>query len=259
MNFCIISPTAGLERYATRSKTHMVLAHQCIKDERYREFYLERRSLGEHLILDNGAYEGAYDESIFLKALDLLIPDVAVLPDAICKGIESTKKSLDFLRVYSKVYQHITWMWIPQGETLTHWRASFNCYPHFDEIEDVWIGLTRFLPTHTCPSNPLIRVELAAEIRKKYPHLTIHCMGMADGDLKELRLLAMQKIVRSIDSSAPVWRGWLGLDIRDRITWRSQGNKDVNFSATHRMDYGIPGYDELINRNLEVVLEHCNV
>ncbi len=64
MEFCIIGPTAGLERYATLSKTHLVLAH--IKDGAYVEFYRKRRTDGDWIILDNGAYESAGIPDVYL-------------------------------------------------------------------------------------------------------------------------------------------------------------------------------------------------
>src|SRR5438477_6253945 len=81
MEFCIITPTAGLERYATLSKTHLVLAHYWDKDIAYRKFYHERKAAGDFIILDNGAYEGvAYFEELGRIANEVR-PNVLVLPD----------------------------------------------------------------------------------------------------------------------------------------------------------------------------------
>ena len=45
MNFCIISPAAGLKQFATLSTTHLVLSH--ITDSAYMSFYRERRDAGQ--------------------------------------------------------------------------------------------------------------------------------------------------------------------------------------------------------------------
>lgn len=251
MNFCIISPTAGLERYATRSKTHMVLAQQFLKDEAYTSFYLKRKDEGDFVMLDNGAYETAYEEAQFLDTLALLQPHVACLPDVIMKSAESTKASLDFLKKYEHQFPKTQWMFIPQGATLAGWRASLRCLHHFLEVAPVWIGLTRFLPTHVCKDDPLIRVKLATEIRSASSLIPIHCMGMADGDLNELRILAKQGYVRSIDSSAPVWRGWNGFGIGegDRQAWHGFDH-DVYFKTEVAPSKG----GTYIEANLEAVL-----
>ena len=52
--FCIITPTAYLHRYASQSSMHLVLAHLVDMDEEYANFYAER---GEFKIMDNGAFE----------------------------------------------------------------------------------------------------------------------------------------------------------------------------------------------------------
>lgn len=251
MNFAIISPTAGLEAYSTRSKTHMVLAHQWVRDREYANFYLKRKKEGDFIFLDNGVYENSYNEDMLLDAIQELRPDVAVLPDVLCRGVESTKASLDFLRKYVHDFPKTQFMFIPQGETITHWRASFKCLPHFLELGSIWLGLTRFLPSHTCKGDPLIRVKLATEVKNAWPKLPIHAMGMADGDVRELSILTKQNFVQSIDSSAPVWRGWLGFDIRNREYWREYG-EEVDFAAKPK-----PEFAKFVEQNLEVVLSAC--
>ena len=252
MEFCIISPTAGLELFATRSKTHMTLAPQVVGDTEYLRFYIKQRDSGDFILMDNGVYESDYSEIRFLAALDTLKPNVAVLPDVICKSAESTKRSLDFYRKFGSQFPFVKWMFIPQGKTLTGWKASFQCYVDHMDPNNTWLGLTRFLPTHVCPNDPLIRVKLAKEIKDHFPQLPIHCMGMADGDVNELDLLAKQGLVYSIDSSAPVWRGWLGYPIKDRTAWRENDGPPVDFGAT--LD---DAYLETARKNLEVCLDKC--
>src|SRR5882724_8154116 len=78
MEFCVISPTSGLERYATRSKTHLVLAH--LFDGAYADFYLKQKNEGDVIILDNGTYENGQPHFTF-DIVRRLKPQVVVLPD----------------------------------------------------------------------------------------------------------------------------------------------------------------------------------
>ena len=41
--FCIITPTAYCEPYASRSSMHLVLAHLVDTDEQYADFYARRQ------------------------------------------------------------------------------------------------------------------------------------------------------------------------------------------------------------------------
>lgn len=252
MNFCVITPTAGLRSFATRSHSHMVLAHQYEKDAAYREFYLERRAAGDFIFLDNGVYEDAYDERKHLTAIMHLRPHVAILPDIICKGPESLNRSLKFLIRYKEEFPSTQWMLIPQGRTVTEWYLVMQQVTQIFDEDQIWIGLTRFLPTHTAPLEPTIRVKLAQHLKGIWPKVNLHCMGMCAGSINELTLLAKQDLVTSIDSSCAVWRGWLGYELgADDKAWNKIG-KEVDFGAS--LDDATLG---LIESNLEVVFAAC--
>ena len=93
--------------------------------------------------------------------------------------------------------------------------------------------------------NKFARIDAARQIQQCWPHLKVHAFGMANGEIGELRPLEWAG-VQSIDSSAPVWRGWNGFDIRDP-KWDRWG-RAVDFA-----DEGleIAASDDLILRNLE--------
>jgi hypothetical protein len=251
MRFAIISPTEGLERFSTRSEVQMVLAHQFVKDYAYAKFYLERKRQQDFIFLDNGAYEGAYESGILLGAMEELKPHVTVLPDVICNRM-STRISLNFLREFGHLNSFGSWMFIPQGDNLFWWEVAAESIPDFLELDPkLWLGLTRFLPTHVDRTDPLVRVKEAKHIHDKWPSLPIHCMGMADGDLNELEVLKQQGIIESCDSSAPVWRGWNDVSMTERDVWRKEG-KEVRFDALlTEANLG------LIEENLEVVFDAC--
>lgn len=249
MHFCIITPTAGLELFATKSNWHMVLAPQFVKDQEYARFYVERQRAGDFIILDNGAYEDDYQQDMFLQALRVLLPNVATLPDIIMKGPESTARSLEFLRHYGHMFPNVQWLYMPQGRDLVEWCESLSKFPLFYELGVRWIGLTRFLRTHVYQVDD-VRVDAAKWVRDRWPHVNIHAFGMANGDVGELDKLREQGYVESCDSSAPVWRGWnlCGLtDAVDLVYWDEKGTP-VDFSVS------LPEFGDLIKENLEACL-----
>jgi len=79
MEFAVISPTAGLERYGKLTKTHLVLASVYKDDPTYAKFYNQRSADDDFIILDNGGYEGA--PVFHTDILQALEPNVVVLPD----------------------------------------------------------------------------------------------------------------------------------------------------------------------------------
>ena len=217
MDFCIISPIAGLNRYSILSKTHLVLPH--IYDEDYWNFYEGRRSEGDRIILDNGAYEGReFHEIRFTSLLRYLKPQVAVLPDYPLEWwVKTHRASMAFLDRWAEKFPEVEWMYVPQAEE-KHYGDLIHSMKEVLDNEPSnrvkWIGLPRNLTTHFL--SPLNRIDAVRVIKEEpaYENVKIHCLGMAAGNVHELHYLA-QLGVDSIDSSAPVWRGWNGYNIND--------------------------------------------
>jgi hypothetical protein len=232
MEFCIISPTAGLERYATLSKTHLVLAPIALKDEAYKRFYQVKRTEGDFLILDNGAYEG--HRMFHLDLLAWLHPQVVVLPDYFLEPWQRTwHAAIAQMDAYDDKYgpnRDFEWLYIPQAE-----KGDFHGFieSYLEAVQDpriTWLGIPRSL-SYAITDNALARVEFARMVRKDYPHLKLHAFGMCNGDIHELPYLA-QVGVTSIDSSAPIWRGWNGFSMLwdDRKLWDERGIP-IDFNA----------------------------
>lgn len=237
MEFCIICPTAGLERYATLSKTHLVLAQ--IQDPQYQEFYIKRRNVGDTLILDNGCYEqgSSIQESHFVDAIELYNPQWIVCPDALFKPWDVTfGMTYRFLNSYYDRFHSrgMRFMGIPQTTKGDIMGWIDGCFSMLNELPLDGIGLPRALVTdyHQSPQANLTRVNACKLLKRRYSQflngLYIHAMGMANGDVNELSALR-DAGCDSVDSSAPVWRGWNGFNLSDR-DWDTKGT-DCDFSA----------------------------
>ena len=251
MDFCIITPTAGLERYATLSKTHMVLQHIADGDPAYKKFYMERRKAGDTIILDNGSYEmdhPAFDPYLMGE----LEPQITVLPDFFLQPWKKTwHAAIHHLDMYYDRWPTTEWCYIPQAEK-GDLNGFLQSYTEASEDRRIsWIGIPRAL-AYAISDNPLARVDFARLVNRERPYLKLHAFGMVNGDIHEIPYLAAAG-VRSIDSSAPVWRGWLCNKIDDRFDrglWDREGIP-VDFSRDEPLD----GWDRtaswVINHNLE--------
>lgn len=252
MEFCIICPVAGLERYATLSKTHLVLAQ--IEDPKYQEFYIKRRQAGDTLILDNGCYEqgSSIQESHFVDAIELYNPQWVVCPDALFRPWEVTfSMTASFLdKYYDRFHsQGIKFLGIPQTTKGDIMGWIDGCFSMLNELPLDGIGLPRALVTDYYP-HPLTRVNACKLLKRRYANfingLYIHAMGMANGDVTELSALR-DAGCDSIDSSAPVWRGWNELtltDPDDQKVWDLKGtecdfNAPIKFTGAGKRDYMI--------------------
>lgn len=240
MQFCIIAPATGLQRWATKSKAHLVLSH--VTNALYQQFYRTRSECGDLVILDNGAYEGRVNSDQLLERIGLYHPKVCVLPDLFGgPGEDSFRLSKTFHDRWKSVISHMEWMYVPQGEDIKDFERSLN--KGIEEIQPEWIALPRILGTTLAPGIHT-RATWCRYIQDRYPTGNVHALGMLAGDTAELRLLADANCV-SIDSSAPVWRGWNGFDIHDE-RWNMAG-VDVNFDAPPLMNFN---HERMIAANL---------
>lgn len=195
-------------------------------NEDYIRFYQERRVAGDTLILDNGAYEGERDWSKVVKSIPLYKPQIVCLPDLLMDGDETWRRTRRFLADNRNKWEGVEWMYIPQGTNT----VSFldNMFRAIDEEYAIkWIGLPRVLPTKVT-HDPLIRAEVCNYLRSRCPQIRVHALGMAAGNLGELKFLA-EAGCQAIDSSAPVWRGWHGYSLKETSGKTVVG--DVNFDA----------------------------
>lgn len=242
MEFCILSPIAGLERYSTLSRHHLVLAH--IQHPKYVEFYRRRKAAGDFLILDNSAYEGQQNNARLLHAIKLYSPDMVVLPDFLLEPWEKTwRASSEFLDNYFDQFE-CQWGYVPQSPPgdIMGWVEGLTHALQDSRIR--WICLPRALGTDVC-RDPLIRVNVCRYIRgfgKK-----VHALGMLSGSVDELGPLA-DAGCNSIDSNAPVWRGWCGVKLGQ--PWNE---KPIYYEGLLETEYY--DADAIILSNLEA----CNV
>jgi hypothetical protein len=249
MKFCVICPTSGLKEYATRSNVHLVLPH--IRHKQYIEFYQERRKAGDTLILDNGAYEGQFiPYSRYERCINLYNPQVVVCPDAPMRDWRITVSATEaFLRQFYDTHPNIKFMACPQakvGDKDGWWNG---CEMLLGDERISWIALPRLLYTHFSKEDNY-RAIIAQVIKKSYPTIKIHALGMASGSLSELEELAKCECVESCDSSAPVWRGWNGYSLSAQ-GWEENGTP-VDFNAK------LPTSNYLIEQNLKEVLSICS-
>lgn len=224
MEFCVISPITGLKRFAALSKRHLVLAH-LLHNQEYHDFYVGRRKAGDLLILDNGAYENTkpLDSAAYTNMVRRLDPQVVVLPDILMSPWrETTAASLKYLDVHGTYLHQLGYntefMFVPQTtrDDPNGWQKALHTVVNDGRVGHMvkWVGLGRYTATefphlNNANGNAFYnwRVGLAVMVKNSFPHLRIHALGMAAGDTNEL--ISLQAAgVESIDSSAPVWRGW---------------------------------------------------
>ena len=255
MRFAIISPAVGLERFARLSSTHLLLSH--VKNPLYWKFYQQlAQDPRQMLILDNSAYEGEVDMHRAINQVHFLgRVDALVMPDIMGgKARENFDLAVDFL----KKWRHnlpCDLMYCPQFDgTVDDFTRAITHMEHMVNYFGIrWYGLPRLIA-----ERGFSRAELCIGLKRMRAAWTddepyVHALGMCNGNLRELEQLERAQC-DSIDSSAPVWRGWEGYDIEAYEQWDLYGSQ-CDFDAAP--DSLTPTTTSLIYSNLRKVGVAC--
>lgn len=227
MRFAIISPTAGLQRFSTLSHTHLLLAH--VQNPFYWKFYEElSQDPRELIILDNSAYEGKMNMDYVFKRLEsgrLRISSL-VMPDYLGLRSDMTyRSSIDFVRRWRHRLP-FDLMYVPQFDGTIE---DYQCMKRHlkSMVEDfgiMWFGLPRLTAERGYSRGELCLYIKRLKAEWDHDPIYVHALGMCAGSLRELAELDACQ-VDSVDSSAPVWRGWNGYDIEKGDLWKQSGTE----------------------------------
>lgn len=212
--FCIITPTAYLEQFASQSSMHLVLAHLVDTDEQYADFYARR---SEYKIIDNGAFElgESYDPEKLIDLAKKCKADAVVLPDYPAqhslRTIEAAQKLAP--QVHEAGFKT---MFVPQSEVgeLEQWIDAYKWGTERTDLVDI-MGMSILAMPNAIPHIPraYARVVLTQLLldRGIFDHsLYHHYLGLNSGPNLEVPPLLKMGAMDSCDSSSPVWHGLLG-------------------------------------------------
>lgn len=206
--FCIITPIAYLEQYASQSSMHLVLAHLVDTNEQYASFYASRNELK---IIDNGAYElgESYPPEKLIELGHKCKAHVIVLPDYPGQPWMKTRTAAEKLIPEIKQAGFKS-MYVPQAEVgnLRDWIASYiwaYANPDIDMIGVSILACPNALPhiprSYARVVMTQLLIEKGAFCFKKYHHF----LGLNSGVNLEIPALIRMGALDSCDSSNPVW------------------------------------------------------
>ena len=208
--FGIITPTAYLERFASQSKMHLVLAQHVDTDEVYSDFYASRNELK---IMDNGAHElhESYNPDKLIELGKKCKADVIVLPDY---PFESASKTIGASSALIDPVKDAGFktMFVPQSQKgdIEDW---INGYiwgvetPSIDLIGMSILGIPNAIPHIHIAYARVVMTQILIERGifnfDKYHHY----LGLNAGPKLEIPSLINMGAMDSCDSSGPVWAG----------------------------------------------------
>lgn len=134
MRSIVIVPHTLLGSPITAAQTdHLLLSHFVKASSWYRDFYRERREMGDYLILDNSAHEFGHGESIDtlleqgsnLRAQEIVLPDVLFSSEG---TIDRTWEAIRFILKHRDLPENMptSWMVVPQGCDFLDWNGCLS-------------------------------------------------------------------------------------------------------------------------------------
>lgn len=217
MKAAIICPTSMLEWVQKEFDPHFhfVLAQIYLEDKAYADFFLERRRLGDDMILDQGAAElgASIDDGSIMTVVRKLKPTIVVAPDIIYSSFETIIRVGNFLKAYADELKllGVQIMVVPQGENNERYLECFsllNCAVKVD-----WLGISRFYHDRF---DGRARLLALIEDRVKKP---CHLLGVGGG-IYDLDEEVGFDFAKSVDTARPVRLGLDGFGLHAAIRLR---------------------------------------
>ena len=258
--FCIITPTEYLEKYATQSSMHLVLGHLVDVDDKYAEFYANQTSMK---IMDNGAFElgESYNPDKLIELGTKCKADAIVLPDYPGQDAE---KTIEAAIKYAPLFQEAGFktMFVPQSQVgdVSGWSEAYEWATIDNELVDI-IGMSILgIPN-----------AFGGKVHKAYARVVMtamliesnvfnfdkhhHYLGLNSGPNLEIPTLINMNALDSCDSSSPVWAGICGNEYSyntDSFMSTSKISKHVDFDYKMVKDANV---HRMIQRNIDMTLE----
>lgn len=211
--FCIITPTAYCERYASQSTMHLVLAHLVDTDNEYAKFYFGRN---EFKIMDNGAFElgQSYAPDKLLELSKKCAADAVVLPDyPFCHSSRTILESTKLIPAVKGAF--LKTMFVPQSQVgdLEDWIDAYKWASENDNIDIIGmsiLGIPNALPHIPAAYARVVMTQILIDRGIFNFNKYHHYLGLNSGPALEIPPLIKMNAMDSMDSSGPVWAGICG-------------------------------------------------
>ena len=277
MQFAFISPVdialmgaiADVEREMYhRPPMHLILAHVCEENPTYAQFFQKRSDCGDHIILDNGAYEkgSAVSNNVMERWIEVMRPTEVVLPDVMFDKYKTLNRTLGTHEMWVKRWPKQKFMVVPQGQDLSDWWDCFTTLKRNLPIKTSW---SIFKKSSTFDGG---RFAVLDRIKSYYTspdglatsYSSIgdwHLLG-GDNTFEELRAIPyLYPWVRSMDSADPITASLAGKAIEalnavgslGAITLGWEYRRPDNYFNIKLTDLPTP-YKQLIMENITKTL-----
>lgn len=214
----IIAPPRYLRAFVEQipPTIHYIAAQRVLQDDSYCTFYLEQADRGAHLVLDNGVFDlgQSLEPHDLLAAARRVRAAEIVLPDVLHDGRATVVASDRAARILHGRNDSIRLCAVIQGMSDDDW---LTCYEHF--VNSSYVGSIALPSPKLTPNQRCLyadRVRAATYLHNEgliSSRLIYRLLGLGDSGHHELQQQRQLPWIQSVDSSAPVVLGALGIEI----------------------------------------------
>jgi len=214
-SFCIITPVSYLD-YATRSGTHLVLAHLVDTNDTYAGFYSARSFLNEFIIMDNSAYElkEPYQPEKLIQLGKKCGAHAIVLPDyPFQPGYKTIEAAQNFIPQFKDA--GFKTFFVPQSTTgdLDDYIACYSFAANNIDIDIIGmsiLGMPNAIPYCHSAYARVVLTQILIDHGEFNFNKHHHFLGLNSGPALEIPTLLRMGVLDTVDSSGPVWSAILG-------------------------------------------------
>ena len=200
-----IVPQGSLDKIKNNGY-QMCLANIVNVDSAYAEFYSEASRGDTYVLMDNGAAEGQQlGMEELIACYERVMPDEIVLPDTLCDGEDTLRKSKEAIAQLSEYYgAHIpfAFMGVPQGHTLDEWCKCMEEMIQWPAIHS--LGVSKFLQMEVKDEMTRYKaVKCIEEAIARYHRydIEVHLLGCSESPQTIASIAKNFPFVRGCDSA----------------------------------------------------------
>lgn len=248
MKVCVITPVSHLDLASYGNGIHMALSHIALESDDYVEAYHRFKNKGEYIILDNSAFElekqgKGLDPKPVIDAAKLIGVDEVIATDVLCEGDATVASTRNFIKEFREAYGEETRqgkpvpkiMAVPQGKSVEEWTDCYLRLVAMDGVDVVGFSKIAVPISFGGPKARKIDGGVTQGRLKLYDYLDenqlwpfdlnrnvkVHLLGGDSWSGYELASInkhtgefgpiSQRRLIRSNDTSAPVWYGANGV------------------------------------------------
>lgn len=181
MKLAHLLPISLIGATPANQSVHLTLAPLVTVYPRYANWLRRRMAHGDTVILDNPVHEDVEPNlDIWMQAMELLHPTIAILPDVIDDDQQTVKNATRLAQEVRRHYWPVKLMAVPHGVEQLDWNNCARALGAINEIE--WLGISlerRLKDDELAVARRYERLEFLRD-NQRFDHLRVHLLGTSE-------------------------------------------------------------------------------